>query len=118
LPFVAEQNGGAKRLMRGVLQKLRVMSLEHGMSTVLWPEAIHTASHFHISVPSMWQKNIQIELVFGERPNAENLRVLRCQGKIHLRKVDRDKFAPVGEECTMTGYVLRYQNLKSDSGAR
>jgi transposase InsO family protein len=111
-PYVPEQNGRAERLNRTLVERGRALLLEHGVSTILWPEAVQTASYLRNIELSVDQEKTPSELMFGRKPDVEHLRVFGCKGRVYIRKVGRDKFDSVGEECMMIGYATNSKAWK------
>jgi transposase InsO family protein len=74
--FVPEQNERAERLKRTLKENGTALLGEFGVSTVMWPKAVQTASYVRHRVPSVGQDKTSAALMFGQMPDVAHYHVL------------------------------------------
>lgn len=100
--YAPQQNGLAERMNRTLLDRVRCMLLDSGVSRGFWAEAIQYASRITNSVPSngTGTKSPE-ELWSGTIPDINMLKVFGCAA--HLSDQKRKKLDDKGIECTFIG---------------
>ena len=71
--YTPEQNGAAERLNRTLLDRVRAMLADSGLSKQLWAEAAMTASHLRNRSPAAKRDRTPWELFFGHKPDVSQL---------------------------------------------
>ena len=102
--YTPEQNGAAERLNRTLLDKVRPMLADSGLSKTLWAEALATANHVRNRSPVSGQAKTPWELAFGTKPDVSYFRTFGCRVYAHTPKQLRDKLAPMSEPGHFIGY--------------
>lgn len=82
--YTPESNGLAERYNRTILQKLRAMLIESGLSSRFWGEAALHACHLTNVTPSSSNDKTPFESLFGRLPNIKKLRVFGCSAHYHI----------------------------------
>ena len=76
-PYSPQQNGRAERLNRTLLEKVRAMLLDSGMSEGFWVEAFKTANYLRIrSAVTHSENQTPYEMFTGTKPTIAHLHVL------------------------------------------
>ena len=99
-----EQNGRAERLNRTLMERARAMLMDAGLGKELWAEAVNTANYLRIRSPVAGQDKTPWEIMFGEKPNVERLRVFGATAYTHVPKGKRDKLDSRTIKGVMVGY--------------
>jgi len=99
-----EQNGVAERMNRTLVEKVRCMLIDSGLSEQFWAEAMLTAAYLLNRVPCRKQSKSPEELWSNRKPNLKYLRVFGCKAFVHIPKQKRSKLDVKSQECIMLGY--------------
>lgn len=116
--YTPEQNGGAERLNRTLVEKVRPMLADTGLPKHLWAEALSTANHVRNRSPVSGRAKTPWELAFGSKPDVSYFRAFGCRAFVHIPKQLRDKLSPVSEAGRFIGYPSGTKGYKilTDTG--
>lgn len=104
-PYTPQQNSLAERMNRTLLDRVRCMLIDSGLTRGFWAEAINTAVRIINSVPCKGTKDkCPDELWTGKTPNLSFFRVFGCTAFAHIPDQKRTKLDEKGIECTFLGY--------------
>jgi hypothetical protein len=105
-PYTPEQNGLAERYNRPLIERTRALLLHFNLPTILWGEAIVTASYLINFVPMRGSSKTPWELFYDVKPSNSYLRVFGCLAMVHHPpRLHQNKTDAVSEECMFPGYV-------------
>lgn len=105
VPYTPQQNGLAERMNRTLLDRVRCMLIDSGLSRGFWAEALCTAARIINSVPCKGTKDKSPdELWAGKIPDFNVLKVFGCTAFAHVPKQKRGKLDDKSKECTFVGY--------------
>ncbi|PKU79458.1 Retrovirus-related Pol polyprotein from transposon TNT 1-94 [Dendrobium catenatum] len=112
-PHTPEQNGLAERKHLHLLDIIRALLLESGLSHRFWAEAISTANHLINMLPSKAISNkIPSQSLHNTSPNYTTLRTFGCLCYPWLRPYVLDKFSPRSQACVFIGYSSLHKGYK------
>ena len=98
-PHTHQQNGRAERFIRTVMDKAEAMRIEAGIPDSWWEFAVLHAVHVYNRTPMKrldWKT--PYELLYGEQPRVDHLRVFGCGAYVHIPPETRkNKLAPKSE---------------------
>ncbi|GIL87679.1 hypothetical protein Vretifemale_15713, partial [Volvox reticuliferus] len=103
-PYSPQQNGKAERLNRTLLDKVRAMLAESGVSKSLWHEALSTACYLRNRSPLAGKSKTPYESFTGDVPDVSHLRVFGCVAYAHVPKGQSDKLSPRARKGIFLGY--------------
>ncbi|KAD4888928.1 hypothetical protein E3N88_21001 [Mikania micrantha] len=104
-PHTPQQNGVVERKHRHLLETARALRFQANLPIRLWGECILTASYIINRLPSRVLKNISpYEVVSGEKPDYEAMRVFGCLSYYRNTNTKGDKFEPRGMPGVFIGY--------------
>ncbi len=101
-----QQNGLCERTNRTLLEMVRSLLHESGLSSVYWGEALLTAEHI-LNRIYRTGANVDVtatEAMFGYRPNLERLRVFGCAAYALIPSQQRHKLQPNARKCILLGF--------------
>ena len=75
--YTPEQNGAAERLNRTLMERVRAMLEDSGLSKELWAEAALTACFIRNRSPVSGRDKTPWELLFGKKPDVSGMKNLR-----------------------------------------
>jgi hypothetical protein len=103
--YTPEQNGAAERLNRTLLDKVRPMLAESGLSKRYWAEALACANYTRNRSPVTGRIKTPYELFYGIKPDVSNLRTFgtRCY-MLTPKQLRRDKLSATSERGHFLGY--------------
>lgn len=105
VPYTPQQNGLAERMNRTLLDRVRCMLIDSGLSRGFWAEAVHAAVRIINSVPCKGTKDKSPEELWtGRTPDLSTFRVFGCTAFAHVPDQKRTKLDDKGIECTFVGY--------------
>ena len=79
IPKCPEQNGIAERLNRTLVEMMRSMLADSELLKSFWAEALATAVYLQNRSPTKpVEGKTPYEVIYGEKPKVENLRVFGC----------------------------------------
>lgn len=103
--YTPEQNGGAEREMRTIVESARTMIHSKQMDLKFWAEAVNAAVHvLNRTGTSTVQDTSPFELWFGKRPKIDHFRVFGSSVFVHIPKERRRKLDPKANKCIFVGY--------------
>ena len=102
--YSPEQNGAAERLNRTLMEKVRTMLIECGLSLPFWAEAVTTANYLRNRSPVSGLDKTPYELFTGIKPDVSHLRVFGCVAYAHVPKQLRRKLEPTAVRGVFLGY--------------
>jgi hypothetical protein len=106
MPYTPEQNGKAERLNRTLIEKVRAMLVEAGLSKQLWAEALLTANKIRNRSPASGKDKTPWELFFGEKPDVSFLRPYGSKVYVLVPKQRRtSKLDTVSTPGKLVGYA-------------
>ena len=103
-PYSPEQNGYIERSVRTVSEAARSMIHEAALPQYLWAEACNTAVYILNRLPLVDSDHSPFELVTGESPKLNYIRVFGSKAFVHIRDGARGKFDKKAEEMILVGY--------------
>lgn len=106
MAYTPEQNGKAERLNRTLLEKVRAMLADAGLSKQLWAEALLTANKIRNRSPVTDKNKTPWELFFGEKPDVSFLRPYGSKVFVLVPKEKRtSKLDVVSTSGKLVGYA-------------
>lgn len=106
MTYTPEQNGKAERLNRTLLEKVRAMLADAGLSKRLWGEALITANKIRNRSPVAGKDKTPWELFFGEKPDVSFLRPYRSKAYVLTPKQRRtSKLDAISTTGKLVGYA-------------
>jgi hypothetical protein len=102
--YTPQQNGKAERLNRTLLDRVRAMLDDAGLSKKWWAEALITANDIRNRSPVTGKDKTPWELVHGDKPDLSFFRVFGCTVYAHEPKDLRDKLQPRSRKGRFLGY--------------
>ncbi|GIL60632.1 hypothetical protein Vafri_15174 [Volvox africanus] len=103
-PYTPEQNGAAERLNRTLLNGIRTLLADSGLSQDFWAEAAYTVCLTRNLVPPKDGDLSPWELFTGKKPDASKLRIFGSTAYVHVPCQLRKKLDPVSKKGVMVGY--------------
>ena len=105
VPDNPEQNGRAERPNRSIVEKVRCLLMDSGLSKGFWAEAAATSVYLLNRHPRKVLSGKTPEEVWsGVKPDLSHLRVFGCDALAYLPKKSRGKLDPKAIRCKMLGY--------------
>lgn len=89
--YTPEQNGAAERLNRTLMDRIRAMLGDSGLSKELWAEAACTANYIRNRSPAFGRDRTPWELFFGKKPDVSNMRTFGAEAYALVPKELRRK---------------------------
>eukprot|EP00924_Labyrinthula_sp_SR-Ha-C_P001525 snap_masked-scaffold_18-processed-gene-0.13-mRNA-1 protein AED:1.00 eAED:1.00 QI:0/0/0/0/1/1/3/0/253 len=117
IPYEHEQNGRAENSNRILLENMRSLVKQAGVSRVFWSFAMKCATHAYNFTKLSKEDTSPWELLFGVQPPVEKLRIFGVVGFANIYRENRRKlddtatrvmFLGYGEN--FDGYVIREAN--------
>lgn len=103
-----QQNGRVERKHRHILNVARACLFQARLPSTFWGESILTATHLINYTPSqVLQGRTPYELLFGKKPDYDQLRVFGCLCHAHQKSRTKDKFGDRSRRCIFVGYPFR-----------
>lgn len=104
-PFTPQQNGLAERMNRTIVEKVRCMLIDAGLSKQFWSEAVCTAVNIINVIPCASTSKAPNE-VWSKKPcNMKLFRIFGCKAMVWLPNEKRKKLDPKSYPCVMLGYA-------------
>lgn len=108
IPRTPEQNGVAERLNRTLMESVRSLLADSGLSKEFWGEALSTATYLRNLSPSRVIDNLTPAQAWtGRKPDVSNLRVFGCKAFAHVPAELRGKLDAKTHKCRMMGYARK-----------
>jgi transposase InsO family protein len=105
IPKTPEQNGVAERVNETLLNKVRAMLKQSGLSDRFWGEALKTAVYLKNLSPTKALKGmVPYHAWTGVKPNVEHLKVFGCSAYVHIPRDESKKLKDRSRECVFLGY--------------
>ncbi|KAI5747542.1 hypothetical protein M8J77_015823 [Diaphorina citri] len=106
VPYTPEQNSKSERMNRTLVEKVRSMIDESGVSKNLWSEAVYAAAYILNRSPTCALKDkTPAEAWFEEKPNVKNLKRFGCTIYYHVPKELRQKLDDKCRKGIFVGYA-------------
>jgi len=109
-PYSPQSNGVAEHFNRTLLESERALSFTANIPSTLWADLAATAAHVRNRLPhcsNEWRS--PYELLYGEKPSMEHLRVVWCDAYVHINKARRKgKLGPWAQKLKLLGYEEDY----------
>src|SRR5579872_5680303 len=99
-----EQNGVAERANRTLIESARTMMQHAKLPTEFWAEAVSHAATLANITPREGQAKTPQELMWGRKPNVQNMRVFGCESFAHVDRSLRQKFDPTSSIGIFVGF--------------
>ncbi|KAK9062516.1 hypothetical protein SSX86_019703 [Deinandra increscens subsp. villosa] len=104
-PHTPQQNGVVERKHRHLLETARALRFEANLPIKFWGECILTATYIINRLPSkIIQNKTPYEIVFGHKPDYEQMRVFGCLAYYRSTETEGDKFEARGRPGIFLGY--------------
>ncbi|XP_021749717.1 uncharacterized protein LOC110715444 [Chenopodium quinoa] len=101
----AQQNGRVERKHRHILNVARALRFQAKLPKYFWGECVMTAVHLINRTPtSILKGKTPHELLFGQSPFYDSLRVFGCLAYTANRPWVKDKFDSRSRKCIFVGY--------------
>ena len=102
--YTPEQNGAAERLKRTLMERVRAMLGDSGLSKKMWAEAACTACYIRNRSPATGRDRTPWELFFGKQPDVVNMRTFGTPAYALTPKELRRKLDDRSELGHIVGY--------------
>ncbi|XP_074293605.1 uncharacterized protein LOC141620700 [Silene latifolia] len=100
-----QQNGRVERKHRHILEKARALHFQAELPIEFWGECILTAAYLINRTPSRVINGLTpYEVLYGEKPCFDHIRVFGCLAYAHNKDRPKDKFTERGKRCIFIGY--------------
>ncbi|KAM0052273.1 putative RNA-directed DNA polymerase [Helianthus debilis subsp. tardiflorus] len=104
-PHTPQQNGVVERKHRHLLETARALKIEANLPIRLWGECILTAAYIINRLPSkVIQDKTPYELLYGQKPDYDHMRILGCLTYYWSIEMKGDKFEMRGRPGVFVGY--------------
>lgn len=103
-PYSPQQNGLAERMNRTLLDRVRCMLIDSGLSRAFWAEAINYAARIVNSVPCKGTNKIPDEMWFNKSVDMSTFKKFGCTAFAHVPAQKRKKLDDKGIECVFIGF--------------
>lgn len=103
-PYTPEQNGVAERFNRTIVERVRCMLVDSGLSKSFWAEASVTAAYMLNRTPCGKESRCPEEIWSNKKQSLKHMRVFGCKAMVHVPKEKRQKLDVKSVECVMVGY--------------
>ncbi|GAB0095500.1 uncharacterized protein DMENIID0001_108920 [Sergentomyia squamirostris] len=104
-PYSPQQNGLAERMNRTLMDKVRCMLIDSGLSKNFWAEALMTAAYIVNHLPCKGTKpSTPHEMFTGNPPDYQRFKVFGCKAMAHVNDSKRRKLDVKSVECVFLGY--------------
>ncbi|KAJ4721959.1 Retrovirus-related Pol polyprotein from transposon TNT 1-94 [Melia azedarach] len=104
-PKTPQLNGLAERMNRTLVERVRCLISQAGLSKSFWGEALSTAAHVINLSPSIpLQLEVPERIWSGKEVCYDYLRVFGCRAFVHIPKDERSKLDVKTKQCIFLGY--------------
>ena len=105
VPKTPQQNGVSERYNRTLVEMVRSMISDSGLSKDFWAECLATAAYIKNRSPSAALVNkTPFEMYFGTKPSVKNFRIFGCEAFAWVPKDERKKLDSKTRKCVFVGY--------------
>ncbi|XP_074305528.1 uncharacterized protein LOC141640744 [Silene latifolia] len=100
-----QQNGRVERKHRHILEKARALRFQGNLPLEFWGECVLTAVYLINRTPTRLLNGLTpYEILYGEKPCLDNIRVFGSICYVHNKDKPKDKFNERGKRCIFLGY--------------
>lgn len=100
-----QQNGRVERKHQHILNVGRALMFQGNLSITFWGECVLGAVYLINRTPyCLLQNKTPFEILFGQAPDFDELKVFGCLAFAHNQKAKGNKFAPRSRKCVFIGY--------------
>lgn len=110
--YTPEQNGSVERLNFTIMDGVKAMLEESGMSREFWPEAVLTFTYVWNRTCHTGQTKTPIELFSGNKPSVKHLKPFGTVAYVGVPKQKRVKLDNRAKKGFMVGYALRTRGYR------
>ncbi|RVW46394.1 Retrovirus-related Pol polyprotein from transposon TNT 1-94 [Vitis vinifera] len=120
LGLILEVNGKVERKHRHILNVARTLRFQAHLPLEFWGECILAAGYLINRTPSvLLNGKSPYEILFGQKPSYQSVRIFGCLCYSHNLNRDNDKFASQSRKCIFVGYPFdkkgwRLYDLETD----
>ncbi len=105
IPKTPEQNGGAERMNKTLMETVRSMLADAKLPQRFWAEALSTAVYLRNKSPTKSVEGMtSFEAWTGKKPKVDYLHVFGCIAYAHIPKDERKKLDFKAKKCIFLGY--------------
>ncbi|XP_074293195.1 uncharacterized protein LOC141620152 [Silene latifolia] len=102
-----------ERKHRHILEKARTLLFHANLPKYFWGECVMTAAFLINRTPTKLLNNRTLyEVLYGEKPVLDNVRVFGCLAYAHNKDKPKDKFNERGKRCIFVGYPYSKKGWK------
>lgn len=101
--YSPQQNGKAERLNRVLLERVRTMLVQSGISQQYWGEAMYHANYIRNRSPYRNNAMTPTEAFSGQKPDVSNLKPFGCEAWVHVPAQLRNKLDAVSQRGVYIG---------------
>jgi hypothetical protein len=106
-PGTPQNNGGAERKNRSLLETMRAQMKQAGLGDSLWHLAVKAAAYVRNRTGF---PRTPFEQFIGSKPNISNLKPLGCRAWVHIPSNKRSKRDSKSEETVLVGFEVGSRN--------
>ena len=111
--YTPEQNGGAERRNRTLMDTARCLLLESGLPAVFWGEAVNTANYIRNRGPSRKVNGrTPHECWTGKRPTVSYFKRFGSEFFVLDKRPNKDKLQPCSKKGIFVGYSLETKGFR------
>ena len=111
-----QQNGRVERKHQHILNVGRALMFQGNLPITFWGECVLGAVYLINRTPSgLLHNTTPFEILFGQAPEYDELKVFGCLAFAHNQKAKGNKFAPRSRKCVFIGYPHGKKGWKLNS---
>ncbi|KAH9313426.1 hypothetical protein KI387_044060 [Taxus chinensis] len=100
-----QKNGIVERRNRTIMEMVRCMIDDSGLTKTFWVEATRTAVYLLNRVPTVALEGVTPQEAWSnQKPSISHLRVFRCKASMHIPKKNRNKLDMKDKKLIFIGY--------------
>lgn len=104
-PKTPQLNGLAERMNRTIVERMRCLISQSGLSMTFWGEALNTVVHvLNLSPSAPLEGDIPERVWTGKDVSYSHLKVFGCKAFVHIPKDERSKLEMKSRQCVFIGY--------------
>ena len=108
-----QQNGCVERKHQHILNVGRALMFQGNLPITFWGECVLGAVYLINRTPSgLLHNKTPFEILFGQAPEFDELKVFGCLAFAHNQKAKDNKFAPRSRKCVFIGYLYGKKGWK------